>query len=141
MPKSSAEEKAAKLWRIGAKPPRPPPDLRGPARKLWISLAASRPPYFWTEAAKFLLRRLVLTAASTEIVHAELDRDPAGANSSRIARQVATLNASITSLSRQLRLNPINEIAPDARERLTERGSAIDDEEQLLGGPAVHGRP
>lgn len=84
-----------------------------------------------------LLHRLVKTAATAEIVHAALDRDPAGASSSGLTRQLTALNASVATLSRQLRLSPMQEIATDAAERRTERGTAAD---PLLGGYAVHGR-
>ena len=75
MPRISAAEKAARMWRTAAKPPKPPADFARPARDLWRTLASSRDPSFWTRPAQLLLRRLVLTAISAEATQRAYDAE------------------------------------------------------------------
>jgi hypothetical protein len=128
-------------WRSGGIYPRPPANLGRRGTKLWLSLCHQKPIDYCSASARLLLDRLVKTTLTVEQTHAELDRDPVGHDSSRLARQVATLNASISTLARQLRLSLMQEISPQSTGRLRQRGPGALAHHPLLGGVAVHGRP
>jgi hypothetical protein len=137
MPRISAAEKAARMWRTAAKPPKPPSDFARPARDLWRTLASSRDPTFWTRPAQLLLRRLVLTAVSAEATQRAYDAEMLTPRGAMLARQLTGLNASVLAFSRQLRLSPLQNNRVDATRRNADRSPLLDD--PLIGGAARHG--
>src|SRR6516164_7303979 len=104
MPRESAESKAAKVWRTGAKYPPTPRDLPPTVRNHYRTLMTSREVHHWTPNARDLLRRYVLTFASAETAQKKLDGEVDGRLVAQHARTLATLNSSLVSMSRQLRL-------------------------------------
>jgi hypothetical protein len=73
MPRESAESKAAKVWRSGAKYPPIPRDLPASVRHHYRTLMQSREVYHWTPNARDLLRRYCLTFAAAETAQKRLD--------------------------------------------------------------------
>jgi hypothetical protein len=138
MPRKSAEQRAAELWRIGNKPPPPPADLAPPARKLWKEIACSKPGDFWTPTLRTLLGRFVKTSEYAERIAARLDELPIGDSEAlALGRQMTAANASLCGLATKMRLSAQNMISPHSREQMADPGPGpLDD---LLGGRAVHG--
>jgi hypothetical protein len=134
MARESAESKAAKVWRTGAKYPPIPSDLPSSIRKHYKALMTSREVHHWTRNAQDLLRRYVLTFASAEKAQRRLDNEDDPRMISAHARSLATLNSSLITMSRQLRLTPLSQISSDARDQLHEPPAAMHD--RLIGGRA-----
>lgn len=80
-----------------------------------------------------LLSRLCQTAVTAQTIHDQLDTNPMPDDASRLIRQLVSLNNNVAMLSRQLRLNPMQEISSEARDRATEGGGTV---HELIGGKA-----
>ena len=132
MARESAESKAARVWRAGAKLPSPPATLRGPARKAWRTLVSQREAWYWTPSARIALERLCATLASVEVTQKAYDADPLAKGAAALCRQLTGLNSSVVSLMRQLRLNPVQEHKSDARDKVADRSPLLD--HPLIGG-------
>ena len=139
MPRKSAEQRAAELWRIGYDPPPPPSSLSPPARKLWKEIAASKPADYWTPTLCILLRRFCRTAEFAEVINNRLDDLlPGDPEALALGRQVTAANASLGSLAVRMRLSAQNTITPHSREQINE-GGILD--HPLIGGHAIRGKP
>jgi hypothetical protein len=137
MPRQSAEAIAAKLWRTGSKYPPIPRDLPATVRMHYKALMMSREVWHWTPNARDLLRRYVLTYASAETAQKKLDNETDARLLSQHARSLATLNSNLVTLSRQLRLTPLSQIASDAVDQVREPPAILRD--PLIGGAAARG--
>jgi hypothetical protein len=101
----SAEDRAAQLYKTGAKPPAPPSNLAGPARERWQTIVNSLPadyfPGFTLPALALYVRCLVecdRTAAALE------EASPGSDEAARLTRDLKTLRLIAAQDARALRL-------------------------------------
>jgi phage terminase small subunit len=140
MPRKSAEQRSAELWRIGHKPPPPPADLSSTASKLWRKIIIDKPGDFWSPALLALLQAFCETSDHSRRVVTRLAElpvdDPAAL---ALARALVANNSSLCNLAQKMRLSAQNLISPQARAQLTERGAVLDSDD-LIGVAALRWR-
>jgi hypothetical protein len=123
MPRKSAEQRSAELFRTGNKPPQPPVDLSPPAAELWKAIATSKPADYWTPALQILLRAFCETSEHSQRVATRLAALPVGdPEALALGRQMAATNASLGGLSQKMRLSAQSTVSLHATAQLAERG-------------------
>jgi phage terminase small subunit len=154
MPRRSAEERGAALYRVGGRPPVPPDYLSDAAKAVWRTIVADRPADYFRPSNYDLLASycsLLVTARELFRRMESLDQDTQYASFGIAVAQAAKLSAALTGFAAKLRLTPSAEIDRKSR-KLDERGMLEDDptlfgaeyweardKRRLLGGHAAHG--
>jgi phage terminase small subunit len=136
MPRRSAEDRSAASYRAKGKPPVPPAHLDPQAKVVWRTIAASRPPDFFTPGSLPLLESYV-TALVMHRWYMNLWRTDS-INRDNFVKPITALNVNLSMIATKLRL-AITSV--DKRSGLlTEREPTVDglggdDNVLLFGGP------
>jgi hypothetical protein len=139
MPRKSAEERAASLFRMRTKQLQPPPNLSPPARKLWRQITGGMAADRFDAWAKIALATHCETIAQLDRLAAALSKvaDPASPEATAISRNLKVVAAAVGQQARQLRLSTSSRLDQHSGQ-LTERGITNGaSNRRLLGGHAT----
>src|SRR4051794_28656980 len=105
MPRKSAEERGASIYRSGAVPPRPPRNLGRTAADHWATIVQARAPDHFDGSVQGLLANYCSALAESGRVAAAMAAEAPGTPvSAALTKDFATLTGLAASLARQLRL-------------------------------------
>lgn len=128
MARMSAEARAQAALRQGAMAPKPPRHLAKEAKKVWRELVDSRPVDYFHEGNFYQLEQLCNTIVAYRLIVPSHLADPKDRD---IAKRVAELTASTSTLCRNLRLTIQSNLRGDSG-KLHERTAP---RSNLLAGP------
>jgi hypothetical protein len=108
MPRKSAEERGAAMYRARGTYAGPPSTLSQPGKRLWRSLITARPIDHWSPAMLLLLRHAVETSIAADRVSVALrkEADLADERAMKLTRALCSLNTNLTGLLTRMRLTP-----------------------------------
>ena len=128
MPRLSAEERAAAVWRAGGEPPKPPKCLSRKARALWREIVASRPADYFGPGSTQLLECFVVASVAARELAPKIAADPGDKGLAEAFRRHSAIMATMAT---KLRLAISSAVKPHAG-KLNERGGGH--------GPLIGGR-
>lgn len=131
MPRSSADEIAAAVWREGGRHPQPPKHLARDARAVWREIVESRPVDFFAPGSLHLLEQFCVTVIAQRHISARLQADPGDLETAKLHKEYGTLSAT---LATKLRLSIQSALRTESGKN-SERAPALGG---LLGGEAWH---
>ena len=135
MPRASAEERAASIYRAGKAAKEPPKTLPARAKAIWREIVNSKPADWFDGGSLGLLADHCRTQARLEECWRRLDRFPVGSREARLVMvELKTLRSNYTTSGRLLRLTVTEAIERRSSQIDETAGVAGDD---LVGGAAI----
>ncbi len=95
MPRLSAEDRAAAVWRAGGEPPKPPKHLSRAAKAMWREIVASRPADYFGPGSTHLLESFVVAVLAARVLAEVVEADPRDEAAAKEWRNFARIEATL----------------------------------------------
>ncbi len=141
MPRISAEERSASMYRAGGVAPVAPDTLTADQKKIWRDVVSAKPADWFDTGNLALLRRYCwLVSRSDRVTGALEEAEPGSERALLLIKELTPLNAAVATFARQLRLTVQAQIGTKDR-KITEKGSAqVEDDALFVGKSKWQGR-